>query len=51
MSYLFQMSEEFRHSYDKIDKRVTEIKDLLELVEIRLRELEERVNQNRKDDS
>ena len=51
MSYLFNMSEEFRESYDKIDKRVTEILDKLELVEIRLRELEERVNQNRRDDT
>ena len=50
MQYLFQMSEEFRESYSQIDKRITEILDKLELVEIRLRELELRLNANRRDD-
>ena len=47
MQYLIQMSDEFRESYNQIDKRVYEIMDKLDLIEVRLRELEQRVNANR----
>ena len=47
MQYLIRMSDEFRESYDQIDKKVYEIMDKLDLIEIRLRELEQRVNLNR----
>ena len=47
MQYLLQMSDEFRDSYAEIDKRVTQILDKLEVLELRIRDLELRVNTNR----
>lgn len=51
MSYLLQISDEFRESYEMIDKRVTEVLDMMNLVEVRLREVEQRLNQNLRDDA
>lgn len=47
MQYLLQISDEFRESYVEIDKRVTEILDKLDVLELRIRDLELRVNANR----
>tara|TARA_R110000824_G_scaffold387582_3_gene582924 strand:+ start:717 stop:872 length:156 start_codon:yes stop_codon:yes gene_type:complete len=47
MSYLLQQTDEFRDSYSDLEKRLDEILDKLEVVEIRLKELEARVNSNR----
>ena len=49
MQYLLQMSAEFRDSYAQIDKRVTQILDKLEVLELKVRDLEFRVNANRND--
>ena len=46
MQYLLQMSDEFRDSYAEIDKRVTTILDKLDVLELRIRDLEFRVNIN-----
>ncbi len=50
MQYLIQMSDEFNDSYAEIDERVNEILDLLQLLEIRIRELETRINSNRNEE-
>ena len=50
MSYLLQQTDEFRDSYSDLEKRLDEILDKLEVVEIRLKELEARVNLNRNED-
>ena len=47
MQYLLQISDEFRDSYAVIDTRVTEILDKLDVLELRIRDLELRVNVNR----
>ena len=49
MQYLLQMSDEFRDSYAQIDKRVTQILDKLEVLELKVRDLEFRVNMNHND--
>ena len=46
MQYLLQMSDEFRDSYAEIDTRVTTILDKLDVLELRIRDLEFRVNIN-----
>ena len=51
MQYLIQLSDESRDYYQRIDKRVDEILDKLALMELRLVELEQRVNLNRNSDS
>jgi len=51
MSYLLQMSDEFRQSYEEIDKKANEIIDKLAVLEIRLQEVEARLNTNRQEDS
>ena len=49
MQYLLQMSDEFRDSFAQIDKRVTQILDKLEVLELKVRDLEFRVNMNHND--
>ena len=51
MSYLLQMSEEFRESYEDINKTANEILDKLQVLEIRLQEVEARLNANREEDT
>ncbi len=51
MSYLLQMSDEFRQSYEEIDKKANEILDKLQVLEIRVQEVEARLNANREEDS
>ena len=51
MSYLLQMSEDFRESYEEIDKKAIDILDKLQVIEIRLQEVEARVNANKQEDS
>ena len=51
MSYLLQMSDEFRQSYEEIDKKANEILDKLQVLEIRIQEVETRLNANREEDS
>ena len=50
MQYLIQLSDESREYYQVIDKRVDTILDKLEVIEVRLLEVEQRINQNRNDD-
>ena len=50
MQYLIQMSDEFKDSYAEIDARVSEILDLLQLLEVRIQELETRINSNRNEE-
>jgi|TARA_R110000824_G_scaffold74443_3_gene189226 hypothetical protein len=47
MQYLMKVSDEFRDSYVQIDKRIDEIVDKLSLIEVRMQELELRLNPNR----
>tara|TARA_R110002020_G_scaffold135029_1_gene301625 strand:- start:109 stop:276 length:168 start_codon:yes stop_codon:yes gene_type:complete len=49
MSYLLQQTDEFRDSYSDLEKRLDEILEKLEVVDIRMKELEARVNLNRND--
>tara|TARA_Y100000593_G_C4104942_1_gene235102 strand:+ start:258 stop:440 length:183 start_codon:yes stop_codon:yes gene_type:complete len=49
MSYLLQISDEFRNSYDEIDKRIDEVLDKLDLLTVRIQELERTSNVNRND--
>ena len=51
MSYLLQMSEDFRESYEEIDKKAIDILDNLQVIEIRLQEVEARINANKQEDS
>ena len=51
MSYLLQMSEDFRESYEEIDKKAIDILDKLQVIENRLQEFEARVNANKQEDS
>ena len=51
MSYLLQMSDEFRQSYEEIDKKANEILDKLQVLEIRVQEVEARLNANREEDA
>ena len=50
LQYLVQQTDEFRQSYQDIDKRMDELMDKLDLVEFRLKELEQRLNTNRLDE-
>jgi len=50
MQYLIQMSDEFRGSYEEIDKKITDVIDRLEVVEIKLSEVEIRLNPNRNEE-
>lgn len=50
MQYLIQLSDESREYYESIDKRVDSILDKLSVIEVRLLEVEQRVNQNRNAD-
>jgi len=50
LQYLMQQTDEFRESYVEIEKRIDLLLDKLDLIELRLRELEMRLNQNRIDD-
>ena len=50
LQYLMQQTDEFRESYIEIEKRIDLLLDKLDLIELRLRELEMRLNQNRIDD-
>ena len=49
MQYLIQQTDEFRDSYQQIDSRVSQILDKLEVLEIRLQEIEFRINNNQND--
>ena len=50
MQYLIQLSDESREYYELIDKRVDYILDKLDVIEIRLQDVEQRIYINRKDD-
>ena len=50
LQYLVQQTDEFRESYQEIDKRIAELLDKLDLIERRLMEIEQRVNMNRAED-
>lgn len=50
LQYLVQQTDEFRQSYQDIDRRMDELMDKLDLVELRLREMEQRFNTNRIDE-
>ena len=50
MQYLIQMSDELKDSYAEIDARLSEILDLLQLLEVRIQELETRINSNRNEE-
>ena len=50
MQYLIQMSDEFRDSYEEINQKISGVMDGLEMVEIKLKDLEIRLNPNRKDE-
>lgn len=61
MQYLIKMADDFRDSYIEIDEKMAEgqlerkkendeILDILQLVLIRVQELETRINNNRKDE-
>tara|TARA_B100000749_G_C18039562_1_gene306722 strand:- start:125 stop:295 length:171 start_codon:yes stop_codon:yes gene_type:complete len=50
LQYLIQQTDEFRESYNEIDKRIDEALDKLDLIERRLVEIESRVNINRLED-
>lgn len=50
MQYLMQIADEFRSSYEQIDKRVDEVLDKLDLLTLRIQELELRANPNRQDE-
>ena len=47
MQYLMNASEEFRQTYVQIDKRIDEVLDKLDLIDVRMSELEIRVNANK----
>ena len=47
MQYLIQLSDESREYYEAINTRVATILDKLSVIELRLLEVEQRVNQNR----
>ena len=47
MQYLIQMSDEFRNSYDNIDKRLDDIQEDIKMLIFKTEELETRVNSNR----
>jgi len=50
MQYLIQMSDEFRESYEEIKTMHLELMDKVDTLTYRVRELEERVNINLRDD-
>ena len=50
LQYLIQQTDEFRESYNEIDKRIDEALDKLDVIELRLKEIETRLNPNRIDD-
>jgi len=50
LQYLIQQTEEFRESYEVIDKRIDELLDKMDLIDRRLIDIESRINLNRLDD-
>ena len=50
MQYLIQLSDESREYYELIDKRLDSILDNLDVIEIRLQDVAQRIYINRKDD-
>lgn len=50
MQYLIQLSDESREYYEAINTRVDTILDKLSVIELRLLEVEQRVNQNHSND-
>jgi len=50
LQYLVQQTDEFRDSYVEIEKRIDMLLDKLDLIELRLKDLEVRLNPNRIDD-
>ena len=50
LQYLIQQTDEFRESYIEIEKRINVLLDKLDLIELRLKEIEVRLNPNRIDD-
>ena len=50
MQYLIQMSDEFRDSYEEINNKITDVIDRLEVVELKLSDVEIRLNSNRKEE-
>ena len=49
MQYLMQQTDEFRDSYQQIDDKASKILDKLDVLEIRLQEIEFRMNNNQND--
>ena len=47
LQYLMQQTDEFRDSYNEIAIRIDTLMDKLDLIELRLKELEMRMNKNR----
>ena len=47
MQYLIQMSDEFKESYQKIDSRIDDIQDKIDLLIFKNQELDQRLNLNR----
>ena len=47
MQYLMNASEEFRQTYVQIDRRIDEVLDKLDVLVVRVQELELRVNNNK----
>ena len=50
MQYLVQLGEEFRDSYKVVDSRIDEVIQSLDLLSIRISEVEMRLNPNFQDD-
>lgn len=50
MQYLIQLGEEFRDSYKTVDGRMDEVIQSLDLLSLRMAEVETRLNPNLQDD-
>jgi len=49
MQYLLTLSDEFRESYGAINKQNQEVLDAISLLQIKVSEIEMRINPNRQD--
>ena len=49
MQYLLTLSDEFRESYEAINKQNQEILDAISLLQVRVAEIEISINPNRQD--
>tara|TARA_R100001132_G_C3211289_1_gene54117 strand:- start:314 stop:493 length:180 start_codon:yes stop_codon:yes gene_type:complete len=50
MQYLIQLGEEFRDSYKTVDNRIDEVIQSLDLLSMRIAEVERRMNPNLTDE-